>query len=228
MMRGIASPLEKHHRVRDPGRGDRGRGAAVAPLHSGAAVARQVGQPARHRRGARRGQPARGAARGGRLPPAHPGAGDRAGDHRPRNRDRHRCGGARGVRADGELAAEQERLAGLEERLGRREDDWSTRCWRCAPRCARALLRSMPRRPTPRRSRPHRPRVPHRPARCRSPTVARCWPNCRSLQAELAAHQGEVAADSAERRRAGGGRGGRRLDRHPGRPDGEERGRRRC
>ena len=46
----------------DPRRGAGGGGQAVAPLHSGAPVARQVGQPARHRLRARRDQPARGAA----------------------------------------------------------------------------------------------------------------------------------------------------------------------
>ncbi len=38
-------------------RGDRGGGAAVAPLHPGAAAARQGGQPARYRLRARRHQP---------------------------------------------------------------------------------------------------------------------------------------------------------------------------
>ena len=66
----------------DPGRGDRGGGAAVAPLHPRPATAGQVGQPAGHGGGAGRGQPACGAGGGGRLPPPHPGAGDGAGDHR--------------------------------------------------------------------------------------------------------------------------------------------------
>ena len=72
----------------DPRRGDRGGGAAVAPLHPGAPAAGQVGEPAGYRLCPRRGQPARGAAGGGRLPAPHPGAGDRAGDHRPGSRDR--------------------------------------------------------------------------------------------------------------------------------------------
>ncbi len=49
MLRGVASVLEKHHRVQTARRGDRGGGEAVAPLHPRAPVARQGGEPARHR-----------------------------------------------------------------------------------------------------------------------------------------------------------------------------------
>ena len=55
--RGEGDPDAARHRLaagkapsgRDSRRGDRGLGAAVAPLHSGAAIAGQGGQPARHR-----------------------------------------------------------------------------------------------------------------------------------------------------------------------------------
>ena len=80
MMRGIVPPLEKHHRVQIL---DEAIEAAVRLSHR-YIPARQLPdkavQPARHRRGARRGQPARHAAGGGGSPPAHPGAGDRASD----------------------------------------------------------------------------------------------------------------------------------------------------
>ena len=69
----------------DARRGAGSVGQAFAPLHPGAAAARQVGEPARHGLRARRHQPARRAAGSGRLPQAHPGAGKRARDHRPRN-----------------------------------------------------------------------------------------------------------------------------------------------
>ena len=67
----------------------RGRRAVVAPLHPGAAAARQSGELARHRVRARCHQPARrpGGARG--LPPADRRSADRARDHRPRGRSGH-------------------------------------------------------------------------------------------------------------------------------------------
>ena len=68
MMRGVASTLEKHHKVLHARRGARGRGEALAPLHPGAPAARQGGQPARHRLRPRRDQPARRARRGRGLP----------------------------------------------------------------------------------------------------------------------------------------------------------------
>ena len=88
--RGQGHPDDARHRLAageaspraDPGRGDRGRGAAVASLHPGAPAAGQGGQPAGHRLRPRRGQPARRAGGGGGLPAPHRGAGDRAGDHR--------------------------------------------------------------------------------------------------------------------------------------------------
>ena len=48
------------------------------------------------------------------------------------------------------------------------------------------------------------------------------------LQATPRRSPGRNPADPAQRRCAGGRRRGRRLDRHPGRPDGQERDRRRC
>ena len=92
----------------DPGRGDRGGGAPVAPLHPGAPIAGQIGQPARHRLRARRRQPACRAAGGRGLPPPHRGAGDRARHHRAARRRsasmrRPRCQG-RGVAGGGAQA----------------------------------------------------------------------------------------------------------------------------
>ena len=74
MLRGVASILEKHHRVAAARRGDHRGGAAVAPLHPGAPAARQGGEPARHRLRARRRQPARDAGRARGLPAPPRGA----------------------------------------------------------------------------------------------------------------------------------------------------------
>ena len=67
----------------DPGRGDRGGGAAIASLYPGAAVAGQIAELAGHGRGARGDQPARGTAGSRGLAAAHPGAQHRARNHRP-------------------------------------------------------------------------------------------------------------------------------------------------
>ncbi len=68
MMRGMASTMEKHHRVQILDEALEAAVQAVAPLHSGAPAARQVGQPARHGLRARGDQPARRAGRGRGLP----------------------------------------------------------------------------------------------------------------------------------------------------------------
>ena len=59
MLRGILGPMEKHHKVRISDAAIVAAVQSVASLHSGAAIAGQGGQPARHRRGARRDQPER-------------------------------------------------------------------------------------------------------------------------------------------------------------------------
>ena len=66
MLRRVAAILEKHHRVAVARRGDRRRGAAVAPLYPGATAARQGREPARHGLRPRGGQPARDPCRAGR------------------------------------------------------------------------------------------------------------------------------------------------------------------
>ena len=91
MMRGVASTLEKHHRVQVLDEALEAAVQALAPLHPGAPAARQGGQPARHRLRARGHQPARASRRrsrtaGGRIEALR----DRAGDHRPRGGGRHR------------------------------------------------------------------------------------------------------------------------------------------
>ena len=102
-------------------RSARSGGAAVAPLHPGAAAARQGGQPARHGLRARRHQPARRAAAARGLPADDRGAADRAGDHRPRGNGRHQRGRApEGGRreARGERAAPRVARGALERRAG--------------------------------------------------------------------------------------------------------------
>ena len=79
-------------------RGDRGRGAAVAPLHPGAPAARQGRQRARHGLRPRRGEPARDAGRARRHAAPHRRAGDRTRHHRTRRGDRRRGRRAQGAR----------------------------------------------------------------------------------------------------------------------------------
>ena len=119
MVRGVASILEKHHRVQVL---DEALEAAVRLSHRyipGAAAARQGGQPARYGVRARRHQPARRAAAARGLPADDRGAADRAGDHRPRRSRRHQRGRApegRGREARGERAAPRVARGALERR----------------------------------------------------------------------------------------------------------------
>ncbi len=78
-------------------RGHRRRGAAVAPLHPGAAAARQGGEPAGHGLRPRGGEPARDPCGAGRRPASHRGADHRGRDHRARGVARHRRVGAPGA-----------------------------------------------------------------------------------------------------------------------------------
>ena len=144
-------------------RGARSVGAAFAPLHPGAAAARQVGEPARHGLRARRDQPARRAARGRRLAQAHRGAGERARDHRPRNGgggryDRTRDGGATGSWTRKRRGSRSSTSVGAARRR------WWRRSSTSAASCAAAVARSKVRRARWKR-RQTRPRKPHRPRR---------------------------------------------------------------
>ncbi len=100
----FSAPMEKHHQGAHLRCRDRRGGAAVAPLHPGAAIARQGGEPARYRLRARRDQPER-------------DAGDDRGCPR---RDR----GAREARkrrssADSDLGVDGERADRRDRRRGR-------------------------------------------------------------------------------------------------------------
>ena len=97
MMRGITLDAGAASSRAGARRGAGGGGAAVASLYSGAPVAGQVGEPARHRVRARRGQPARDARHRRRCEKAHRGPRNGTGDHRARDGGRHRYGRARGA-----------------------------------------------------------------------------------------------------------------------------------
>ena len=228
MMRGVASTLEKHHRVQLLDEALEAAVQAVAPLHPGAPAARQGGEPARHRLRARGHQPARGAGRGRGLP-------QRASRRwRPswrssaaRRRSASTPTSAR-RRPTTKLARERERLAALEARWKRRR--------RSSTRSSALRAQAARRRRAGRRHR-QRARAGRRGAdgaAARRPPATtdaaerareRCSRELQRLQAELRDAAGRVAADPAERRRAGGRLGRRRLDRHPGRPHGQERDR---
>ena len=145
MMRGMASTLEKHHRVQVLDEALEAAVRAVASLHSGPAAAGQVGQPARHGLRARRHQPACGARRGGRLPPPHRGAGDGAADHRARERGRRGTPTTAKTAPRTKLETERKRLGGAGSALETARRSWSTRSWRSAASCA-ATERSKARR----------------------------------------------------------------------------------
>ena len=202
----------------------------------GAPAARQGGEPARHRVRARRGQPARDAARGRGL---RGGASRRSrpsceiiGREEAIGIDRR----ARRTRVDAALEQEHARLAELEARWSDEKAlvDGSSSCARsCARqragrRARRPALRRAPRHgaATRRRKPPEAPRrrpPPLTPRRAREAAAPSCASSRRSSPRCRAS-----AADPAERRRAGRRRGRRGLDRHPGRPHGEERDRGAC
>ena len=141
MVRGVASMLEKHHRVQVL---DEALEAAVRLSHR-YIPARQLPDKAvslldtacarvaisQHARAA--------AAR--RLPPDDRGAADRAGDHRPRGSGRHRRRRApAGVR--GEARGERSSAAPSSRSGGRPSASWSIASWRSARSCGRAASRS--------------------------------------------------------------------------------------
>ena len=161
MMRGIAAPLEKHHRRADPRRSDRGGGAAVASLHPGAPAAGQGGQPARHRLRPRRGQPARRAAGGGGLPPPHrrrwrPSC--EIIDREARGRHRHRRTATR--RSPNCWRRTQEDLVGAGRALGRGEGAGRQDPRRCAAQLREGTA------PVDAPARPRHDRAPHAGASC--------------------------------------------------------------
>ena len=125
MMRGMASTLEKHHRVQVLDEALEAAVQAVASLHPGPAAARQIGQPARHGVRARRRQPARDAGRGRRLPAAHRGAA------RPswRSSAARTRSASTSTRRDKDATrsspTEKTRLAELDEALAGRRRSWS-------------------------------------------------------------------------------------------------------
>ena len=127
------------------------------------------------------------------------------------------------------------RESDVDEKLGRRarapgrarealaggEGASSTRCWPCARNCAAATSRSTGRRSARAATSSRRPATTAGRRRAdRSREGARRAAR-RAGQARGAA--GRDAADPALGRRPGGGQRRRRLDRHPGRPHGEER-----
>ena len=222
MMRGVASTLEKHHKVQIL---DEALEAAVRLSHR-YIPARQLPDKSVSLLDTACARVAisqhADAGRSGGQPQAHRGAGDRAGDHRPRE--------ARSASTPASARAERERAAGARtRRLAELEARWNDgaragrrRCWRCARSCATARSRSKAPAASSKRRRGRRS------AEAPLPTMtqrADLLAELKDVQAKLAALQGEtplilptvddqaVAAVVA------------RLDRHPGRPHGQERDR---
>ena len=138
MMRGVASTLEKHHRVQIL---DEALEAAVRLSHR-YIPARQLPDKAVSLLDT---ACARVAISQHAVPAevedcrrTHRGARDRAGDHRPRGSRRHRRDRARARRRDEKLAAEREAARASSRRAGRRRRSWSTRSSRSARSCAAA------------------------------------------------------------------------------------------
>jgi type VI secretion system protein VasG len=124
-----------------------------------------------------------------------------------------------------QLAQERTRLEGLNERW-QKEKALVDSCCRCAPSCARGRTR--------------RRHGQHAGTECgrsgagrgagravRRSTAPRRWPSCAPCRPSCRA-AGRDAADPAHRRLPGRGRGGGRLDRHPGGPHGKQRDRERA
>ena len=220
MLRGVASVLEKHHRVQLLDEAIESAVQALAPLHPGAPAARQGGEPARHGLRARRRQPARDAGRGRRLPAAHRSrsrSSRASSTARPRSASTSARAGPTSTRSS---AHERERLVGLEKRWQEekaivdqvlalraqlRGDDKPVD----RPAAGEGGSVDAPAGAAPEAAPRHRSREGARRA-------ARG-----AGQARGAA--GRFAADHAVGRRAGGRQRRRRLDRHSGRPHGEER-----
>ena len=196
MLRGVASTMEEASQRAGAGRGDRGGGRLSPPLHPGAAIARQSGQPDRYRLRARGHQPARGAAGGRRLPQAHRGAETemeiigRETSHRYRRRRR---GGAKRRRT---LDQERERLADLEEQTGSGRKDWSGKFWNSGKNCGRGAApvegtgSPLEKAAAAAKAQPHRCRHPRLHPSSRSRKESGCSLNS-AHASELVALQGE-------------------------------------
>ena len=206
MMRGIASPLEKHHRVQIL---DEAIEAAVELSHR-YIPARQLPDKSVSLLdtacAARRGQPARGAGRGRRLPPAHRGAGDRTAtssaarraigidaDHRARQQRQTAARPPSASASSGSRSAGSAEKALVDKVLALRAQ--------AARRHGAGRYRGDRRRGRRRRRPRGRQRQRCRPGRCRCRSrrmlaeLKRCRPTRRA--------PGRVAADPAECGRAG-------------------------
>ena len=213
MLRGVASTLEKHHRVQLL---DEALEAAVRLSHR-YIPARQLPDKAVSLLDT---ACARVAISQHATPAevedcraAHRGARDRARDHRPRGSGRHRRRRAPQERASEKLAASEQRALASSRSAGRPRRSWSTASWRFARSCAQGsepvegtgseleqAAEAQKRPPTRRRRARHAGR-----------TRRRCSPSSHELQDEAGGAAGRVAADPAERRRAGGRVGRRRT-----------------
>ena len=213
-------PMEKHHKVRVSDEAIVAAVQSLPPLHSGAAIARQGGEPARHRLRARRDQPERQARRG---------RGRRGRDRRARERE-----GSRSRASATSALANEERIAEIdgedrrarEQTLAELEADWDegAGAGRGNPRAARENRQR--RGAKPRRRRPLRKAAPAVGAERRSRRAnGRRRRGLRAKVARARQDRARKADDLRPCRRAGGRLGGLRLDRHPRRPDGQGRDR---
>ena len=197
MMRGVAPVLEQHHQVTDAATQalQLGRGA-VAPLPAGAAAARQVGERARYRLRPGRDQPGGDPGRARGLPA--PVGRHRGGAVAARARGASRPWVRPSPGRAGRGAPGRKKPVPLPwRRGGRRRRSSAAGSWPCAVRYPPCL--------TP---------------------ITR--PNARGAgrdQGPAAPAAGRSADDPGRGRRRRGGVGDRRLDRHPGRPHGQERDR---
>ena len=232
MLRGLLGPMEKHHKVRISDEAVVAAVDAVGALHPGAPAARQGGQPARHRLRARRDQPEHDAGR----------------DRGPEGRDQRAQQGARRDRARRATSAAATEAQGRARGRGRRHPGEAGDAWRptmptrsrsSRDRRLRAKLAATAQRQT------RQPLLQRRaPAggaaadaaerRCSAagdrPTPRTAPASCKADRArpKLEERVARHAHDLSLRRRAGGGLGRLRLDRHPGRPHGQGRDRRPC
>ena len=183
MLRGVAGDAREAPQGADPRRGDRGGGAAVAPLHPGAAAARQGGQPARHRLRPRRGVAARHAGRGRGPAPPPADARGRARHHRPRGGDRHRGRASAGRSSTPAWPRPAAALEAARGALGRGAGARRARSSSCAPGCAARACRST-----------RRPEAPAEPA------LAEAGPPARRGAAQPPAAEAPAAGREADLR----------------------------
>ena len=218
MMRGVAATLEKHHQVQLL---DEAIEAAVKLSHR-YIPARQLPDKAVSVLDT---ACARVAVSQHATPAAvedcqrqHRSARDRAGDHRARGERRHRHGRARAPRP-AEARRRSRRARRSWRRAWPRRRRWSMRSWRCAAaarragRADRGSRRGLGRRRGAGRAR--------RSRRASSPSCSSCRPSSTELQGDEPLILPSVDEQAVAV-------GGRRLDRHPGRPHGQGRDRRRA